>query len=65
VARQVIASHPLHATAGATSPNGQVVVLRVLAPLVEPAMDLAKQVWAAWRGHFWGLAATRPRIWAT
>jgi urease accessory protein len=64
IARQVIDSHSLHPTAGATSPDGQVVVVRVLAPLVEPAMDLVKQVWAAWRAHFWSLPATRPRIWA-
>nr|WP_315243885.1 urease accessory protein UreD [uncultured Albidiferax sp.] len=64
VARQVIDAHSLHHTAGATSPDGQVVVVRVLAPLVEPAMDLVKQVWAAWRAHFWGLSATKPRIWA-
>lgn len=61
---QVIDSHSLRATAGATSPGGQVIVVRVLAPLVEPAMDLVKQVWAAWRVHFWNLSAARPRIWA-
>ena len=64
VARQVIDSHPLSQTAGATSPDGQVVVVRVLAPLVEPAMDLMKQVWAAWRAHFWKMPAHKPRIWA-
>ena len=64
VARQVIDSHPLNQTAGATSPDGQVVVVRVLAPLVEPAMDLAKQVWAAWRAHSWKMPAHKPRIWA-
>ncbi|MDR3451910.1 MAG: urease accessory protein UreD [Rhodoferax sp.] len=65
VARGVVEAHPLRNTAGATSPNGQVVVVRALAPLVEPAMDLMKQVWAVWRVHFWGLAASRPRMWAT
>jgi urease accessory protein len=64
VARQVIDSHPLRDKAGATSPDGQVVIVRTLAPLVEPAMDLMKQVWAAWRAHFWQLPATQPRIWA-
>ena len=64
-ARQVIESHPLMATAGATSPNGQVVVVRVLAPLVEPAMQLLRQVWQAWRGHFWQLGSALPRIWST
>ena len=64
VARHVIESHPLTATAGATSPNGQVVVVRALAPLVEPAMELLRQVWQAWRGHFWQLAPALPRIWS-
>jgi urease accessory protein len=64
VAREVIEAHALHNTAGATSPNGQVVVVRALAPLVEPAMDLMRKVWAAWRGHFWQKAAPSPRIWS-
>lgn len=64
VAREVIEAHALRATAGATSPDGQVVVVRVLAPLVEPAMDLLRQVWQAWRGHFWQQAPYLPRIWS-
>ena len=64
-AREVIESHPLCATAGATSPDGQVVVVRVLAPMVEPALDLLKQVWTSWRAHFWAHTAAMPRIWAT
>ncbi|CAN5372364.1 urease accessory protein UreD [soil metagenome] len=63
-ARAVIEAHPLCATAGATSPDGQVVVVRVLAPLVEPAMTLLRQVWQVWRGHFWQLPAAMPRIWS-
>lgn len=63
-ARQIIEAHPLSATAGATSPDGQVVVLRVLAPVVEPAMALLRQVWLAWRSHFWQQAASSPRIWS-
>ena len=64
VARQVIEAHPLCATAGATSPDGPVVVVRVLAPLVEPAMTLIRQVWQVWRGHFWQLPVSIPRIWS-
>ena len=64
MAREVIEAHELRATAGATSPNGQVVVVRVLAPLVEPAMALLRQVWQAWRGHFWQQPASMPRIWS-
>ncbi|ABM36321.1 urease accessory protein UreD [Polaromonas naphthalenivorans] len=64
VAREVIEAHALRATAGATSPDGQVVVVRVLAPLVEPAMTLLRQVWQAWRSHFWQQPAALPRIWS-
>lgn len=64
-ARQVIEAHPLCATTGATSPDGQVVLVRVLAPVVEPAMALLRQIWLAWRSHFWQLAPSSPRIWST
>ena len=50
--------------ASAVVANGQVVVVRALAPLVEPAMDLLQRLRAAWRGHFWQLPAANPRIWA-
>lgn len=53
------------ALAGATSPHPQVLVLRVLADRVEPAMALLQRVRAAWRQAAWGLAASPPRIWAT
>ncbi len=65
VARQVLSAHALKITAGATSPHPQVVVVRVLAPLVEPAMDLLKQVWRVWRREMWNQAAPPPRIWST
>ena len=64
-ARAVIDLHDLRATAGATSPDGQIVVVRVLAPMVEPAMALLRQVWQAWRGHFWQLSGATPRTWST
>jgi urease accessory protein len=64
-ARSVVGAHALCATSGATSPNPQVMVLRVLAPVVEPAMHLLRQVWQAWRQHLWQLAATAPRVWST
>jgi len=65
LARDVIAAHALRHTAGATSPDAQVIVVRVMAPVVEPAMDLLRQVWGHWRQHFWGLSAVNPRIWST
>ncbi len=64
IARELIASHPLATTAGATSPNPQVIVLRVLAPLVEPAMQLLRSVRNAWRQELWQLPLCNPRIWA-
>jgi hypothetical protein len=65
LARAVIAEHPLRALAGATSPDGQVIVVRVVAPVVEPAMDLLRRVWTVWRAHFWKISAQVPRIWST
>ncbi|MFN4359498.1 MAG: urease accessory protein UreD [Hylemonella sp.] len=62
--RALIDGHPLRATAGATSPHPQVLVVRVLAPLVEPAMQLLKSLRAAWRQQLWQLEAVPPRIWA-
>lgn len=64
VARELLTGHALAASAGTTSPNEQVVVLRVLAPVVEPAMELLKAVWRQWRQHFWQLQAPHPRIWS-
>jgi urease accessory protein len=64
-ARAVIDASPLRASAGATSPNGQVLVVRVLAPLVEAPMQLLRAIWAAWRSELWGLAGSTPRIWST
>ena len=63
-ARAVMDAHALKASAGATSPNGQVLVVRALAPQVEPAMQLLKQVRAAWRAALWQLCAEPPRIWS-
>ena len=63
-ARDVLTAHSLCATAGATSPSGQVVVVRVLAPMVEPALSLLKQVRSAWRAALWQLPGINPRIWA-
>lgn len=62
--RELIDAHALRATAGATSPHPQMLVVRVLAPLVEPAMQLLKSLRAAWRQQLWQLEAVPPRIWA-
>ena len=64
IARGLADAHLLAATAGATSPHGEIVVLRVLAPVVEPAMQLLRQVWQAWRAECWQVPANSPRIWS-
>ena len=64
-ARDAVARSPLARTAGVTAPQSRVLVLRVLAPGVEPAMQLMAAVRAAWRHAAWGLAAEPPRIWRT
>ncbi len=63
-ARAVIDADALRDTAGATSPDARLVVVRVLAPVVEPAMQLLRQVRDAWRVGCWDLAPHAPRIWS-
>lgn len=62
--RQHIGQHALCASAGATAPNPRVIVVRALAPVVEPAMDLLKALWAIWRHVLWGMAGRPPRTWS-
>lgn len=62
-ARDLLEASPLRLTAGATSPHKQVIVLRVLAPVTEPAMQLLRQVWAAWRHEMWGMPGAVSRLW--
>ena len=64
IARDLIAGSALATTAGATSPNKQVIALRVVSPLVEPAMHLLRAVRNAWRQELWQLPDCNPRIWA-
>jgi len=63
-AREVIAVNALAATAGATSPNAQTVLVRAVAPQVEAVVGLLRQVRLAWRVQLWNMAASSPRIWA-
>lgn len=62
-ARAVIEPHSLARSAGATAPGPRVVVVRVLAPLVEPAMQLLKAVRRAWRPLLWDVPPHEPRGW--
>ena len=63
--RALLDAHALRQSAGATSPHPQVLVIRVLAPLVEPALDLLKVLRARWRANLWELQAVPPRVWST
>jgi urease accessory protein len=63
-ARDLLTQNALAGSAGATSPNGHVIVVRVLAPLVEPAMDLLRQLRNAWRKELWTMGPVSPRIWS-
>lgn len=63
-ARAVMAAHPLAAWSGATSPHPQVLVVRALAPVVEPAMDLLRAIRLQWLQVLWNQPPTQPRIWA-
>lgn len=62
-ARAILGQQAL--AAGVTSPNPQLVVLRVLAPLVEPAVSLLRQVRREWRQALWDKDSADPRIWST
>lgn len=64
-ARAACDGHTLMRTAGATAPNDAVVLLRALAPRVEPLMDLFKAVRNRWRAVGWELDPVLPRIWRT
>jgi urease accessory protein len=64
-ARDECTAGELADTAGATAPDDQVVVLRVLAPRVEPAMKLLIRVWSRWRQQAWALPPGTPRVWRT
>jgi urease accessory protein len=62
--RALLDAHPQGHLCGVTAPNDHMLVLRGLAPVVEPLMQLWRQVRGAWRERLWGLSAAAPRIWA-
>jgi urease accessory protein len=64
-ARAIVEGNALQTSAGATAVHDGIVVLRVLAPRVEPAMALLTRVWSAWRETAWALASCTPRVWRT
>jgi urease accessory protein len=64
MARELTDVVPAGLVAGVTSPHPRVVVLRTLSPLVEPAQNLLRGVWASWRRGLWGMSDVPPRIWS-
>lgn len=64
-ARVAIGQSTLSSTGGATAPHPRLVVVRVLADRVEPAMQMLVAVRNAWRAAAWQLAPNPPRIWRT
>lgn len=62
--RAVIDADPLRLTAGATAAQDGVIVVRALAPVVEPVLKLLQACWGTWRHQLWGLPATPPRLWS-
>ena len=68
LARKAVEDHaaaafPAQVQAGATAPGPKVIVVRVLTPLVEPAIALLRTVRDAWRPALWNLPPTQPRGW--
>lgn len=62
-ARNALLELPVDVHAGTTSPNPNMVVIRMLAPVVEPLMTGLQRVWAALRGAAWNMGSAPPRIW--
>ena len=62
-AREALDAAPREVTVAATCPNERMLVVRAVAPLVEPLMACLQSTWAALRPAAWGLAGTPPRIW--
>jgi urease accessory protein len=64
-AREIASRHQLAALSGATALDPRLVLLRAMAPRVEPLFGLLSEVRAAWRASAWQLSAATPRVWQT
>ncbi|MEJ6020645.1 urease accessory protein UreD [Ramlibacter sp. PS4R-6] len=64
LANEALAACDAVVSAGATAPGPRVIVVRVLADVVEPAMNLLKAIHAAWRPALWDQPAIASRLWA-
>jgi urease accessory protein len=63
VVRGVLDGVPAEVRAGATCPNDRLLVVRAMAPLVEPLMAALQAVWRELRPAAWALPGEPPRIW--
>ena len=65
IARSVCEDNPLRESAGVTSPDPKLVLVRVLSAQVEQAAHLLRAIWLQWRHQMWGMPSVMPRIWST
>jgi urease accessory protein len=61
--REALPQAPEALQLGLTCPDPRLIVLRGLAPQVEPLMAAFQAVWAVLRARAWGLGSSAPRIW--
>ena len=61
--RSALQTSPQGVQAAATCPNPQLLLVRALAPVVEPMMATLQGCWAALRQEAWQLKPVPPRIW--
>jgi urease accessory protein len=61
--RSALQSLPQGVQAAATCPNPQLLLVRALAPVVEPMMATLQGCWAALRQEAWQIKPVPPRIW--
>lgn len=62
-ARSALQNLPPGVQAAATCPNPRLLLVRALAPVVEPLMHTLQGCWAALRQEAWQLQPVPPRIW--
>ncbi|MGC4394444.1 urease accessory protein UreD [Hydrogenophaga sp. T2] len=62
-AREALHGADASVFAGATSPDARLIVVRALAPQVEPLMAAFQAAWARLRRLAWNTGAEPPRIW--
>jgi urease accessory protein len=64
-ARERVGGDERQVAAGCSAPHAEVVVLRLIAHRVEPAMQALRSVWQVWRERAWQMPAPAPRVWST